>query len=176
MVNIVIRQLEWVDWLILGGIFLGFIYGVVKGFMREIAEILETAGLIYSIFEFYPRIADFLKPSAGPTLGPFVGILSFVASAAVFAFVISLADSFLRPILKTTLILPLRLLGGALLGAVHGLLLVGLLLHALTLVPVPQIQSKLSAGNSLFGLRAMQIIPQIHDRVGRAVTFFRQGR
>ena len=176
MLNLMLGQFSWVDWLIFGSLLLGFLYGVVKGFMREIAEILETAGLIFLVLEFQPRLIRWISPSAGQSLTPFIPLLSFVAVFAVFAFAISFVDGFLRPILKTTLLTPLRLLGGALLGAVHGLLFAALLLSGLTYVPVPRIQADLSPGHSLFGPRAMEVVPRVHHLVSQVVVFVRQMR
>lgn len=174
MFNLYAGTLQWLDWVILFFCAAGLIYGIGRGFMREIAEVAEFSVLIYLVMEFYPKVSDLFQGAVKGQFSQYLPLVTLIAVSVVVGFVIHLIDSFLRRLLSTTLISPLRMLGGALLGAFHGLLLSGLTAQILILAPVERIQTAFHPGGSVLGGKILTVAPRVHQTVERAVRLIQK--
>jgi uncharacterized membrane protein required for colicin V production len=167
-----LASLTWIDWTVIAFLFVGLFYGMKKGLMREIAVVFEMFVITYIVFQYYGPLADFFESHVPALSSIYAGAFVYVVILMALFFICRLLDSLLQKWLKTTLVAPLRVLGGALLGAVHFLILLSLLCQAVLLMPVHSVRKVFTAGNSYFGFQVSKLAPDIHADIQQAVEFF----
>jgi uncharacterized membrane protein required for colicin V production len=167
-----LASLTWIDWSVIAFIFIGLFYGMKKGLMREIAVVFEMFIVTYIVFQYYGPLADFLESRIPALSSVYAGAVVYVVILAALFFILRLVDSILQKWLKTTLVAPLRILGGAILGVVHFLILLSLLTQTVLLMPVQPVRKVFTPGNSYFGYQVSKLAPDIHAGMQQAVEFF----
>ena len=119
-------QISPVDWVYLVLILVAVFYGAKRGLMRIIAEILETIVVIVLTFSIYKKAAYFMNAVIpGLKMSLAIPIAYFVVLSLIFLMV-SIIDSYLKKTMHTQLLAPIRILGGAALGFIHGVLILSM--------------------------------------------------
>lgn len=144
--NIVIN---WVDFSIIVILAWTTIRGLLRGFIRSVFDILAFAVAIFLAYfwfnDFSVFISNYVKMPANIVL-----ILSFVAVWTGVYAAISLVGLLIHKILGRGFLGPINALGGAVLGASKGLLIIWLVLQVITMVPLPdQISTTLNDSSAL---------------------------
>ncbi|MFA7002025.1 MAG: CvpA family protein [Candidatus Omnitrophota bacterium] len=165
-----LMSFEWIDWLVVSMVLLGILAGMRKGLMREIVLVFEMFIITYILFEYYQTLAFYLE-SRIPFLGElYAGAVVYVVILFALMFAVRLIDALTRKWIQTTLVSPLRILGGATMGAVRVLLVLSLLSQVFLLVPLKTVQRVFEPGNSRFGYQVSKLAPDIHENIHLAVN------
>ena len=157
---------QWVDWVTVIFLIAGIMYGFKSGLMRELAEILETLAVIFIVFSFYKSLGDLLKtylkfiPAANSNAIAFIFLMILVWMLILYL------DKQLRKLFHTKLAGPIKAFGGAILGAVHVLLIWSLFSQALLLLPFPKVRKAYEKGNSRTGAYVKNIAIQAYQWMG----------
>lgn len=177
------ERFSWVDFMTCAFLVLGIIYGLKKGLFAEILETFMTAlALNFSIQYFeapaegvnhhltgfraahpdtiYSRMISPLDPGV-------VKFAVFLCVSVIFLLAFYWGVFKLRKVIHTTLIAWLRLLGGALLGALHFMILWSWLAFALILLPTDLAHSFHAESGSITG----QFIKKLPSRIQKLLDY-----
>lgn len=153
----------WIDWIAVFGVFLGFIWGVKQGIMRMIVEIAELMLVIFLVMLVYKNLAGFLSNILGSGAYKVAEPIAFFLTTAIVFLAVAFIDSFLKKLMHTEVVAPLRILGGAILGMIHSILLLGLLTQAVLTWPFWGTKKVFEPGNSKFGSALRVVVPVVFD-------------
>lgn len=167
-----LNSAAWVDGFALLFIFLGIIYGTQNGLLSEIAEILQIMIVIFIVFQFYGGVELFIRnhlkfiPRDSAAAAGYVTMLIAVWLAAAFIY------KFLKRLFHTQLARPLHVIGGALLGGVHLLIIFSFLVQTVNLMPISDPKKALQKGGSISGHYVAAIAPAIHTMILNPLQIF----
>lgn len=153
---------QWIDWLALFFVIGGVIYGIRKGLMGEVAEIVELTIVICLVHGNYEKLIFFLDKNFGQLPSESLPVISFIVTATLVWFVVAYIASRLKSLVHTETSTFLRMLGGALFGAVHFILLLSFLLQALYLMPLRATKKIFELGGSLSGYYLARVTPSLY--------------
>ncbi len=165
-----LMNLQWIDWVAVGFVIVGFFAGAKQGLMREMALILESFVMIYLVFNFYGVLST-LCVAYLPKLPPmYVDPVVYLLLLVIIFFVIFFWDSVLKKMIHTQVTGILRVSGGALLGMVHSLVILSILCQFLLLIPARPIRDVFTPGNSVFGHTVASLSHDINDGLRSALS------
>ncbi len=171
-----ISHFIWIDWVTFLLFVIGVIYGAKRGLMREVAEILEVILVTCLVLEYFPTVGNSLLSlfSKAPRFIP--DLTAYLLTTLVFGVIMILIDQRTQKWAKVQMIKPLRLLGGALLGGFHFLLLWSFISQPLSLLPLAVIQSVYERGSSYSGRPILGLAPSVHGWVADSIRGLAGGR
>jgi len=160
--NAILSQLKWVDWF--AGLFLvlGIIYGIKNGFMAEIAEIMELTVVIFFVFEYDDWLAVLLKNHVKWLPGDSVPVTSFILLAAAVWLTVGLTVRYLKKLVHAEVVKSIKMIGGAVLGGFHLLLIFSFISQAIILLPSAKLRKVYEQGVSYSGYMIAQLAPTVH--------------
>jgi len=164
--NVLIKMLAdhfvWVDWFALLFVVLGIVYGYQNGFIAEIAEIAQIMAVIFLTFENYKHLQSLVMHFYAFLPKDYVSGISYgVTGIAIWA-LFGILYKHLGKIFHTDVPKPLKTGGGALLGAVHLLIIFSFFCQTIILLPFPTARKPLTGGGSFSGAYIGELAPKIH--------------
>lgn len=155
-----------IDWIIIG--VLGFL--AFRGFRRGfILQLLDVVGAIIALivaFRWFESVGGLLSRSLGcsATLG---NVLGFILLAVSISGAVSFGGHLWRKATKASPVSLADSIGGAVFGAIKGVLLIGFILVILGSVPIPSVHSTI--GQSGLARDIGQITPKFYGLVEKAL-------
>lgn len=166
----VVADFIWLDWVALTIFILGLLYGIRKGMMRMLAEIVEMTFVIYMTMEIYPKVAYYLVNNISNLSTKIATPISFLVTLCLAWVFTAIIDGYLRKLLQTQLIFPVKLLGGAILGCLGSLLVLGIFVQIINLMPVAHWKKPFQSGYSVTGKYLLGVLPRTHEIVASPAT------
>lgn len=161
----VLSHFQWVDWVTTAFLVMGLIYGMRKGLMRELVEILELVLILAVTLACQKPVTAFFKvylPSfSEKTIAP----AAFMVTALCAWFVVSVIDKYMQKWVHAKISGFLKVAGGGILGALHFFLVWSFVSQAILLMPVRGAQTIYDAGNSTTGVYVKQLAPAVYRAV-----------
>ena len=158
-----LARFQWVDWFTMAFGLIGMIYGMRRGLMREIIEILELVIIIFLIFTYSPTTTALFDTYLPQMTHRAIQPLGFILTTAFFWFAIAFIDGYLRKAVHAKMTGLVRTAGGALFGALHFIIIWSVISQALILMPMPYLTKLYEPGNSVSGEKIKNLAPKIHD-------------
>lgn len=172
MAQDILKQLNWVDVVVIILLIRSSYVGVKSGLTSEVFKTLGIITAIVFSYHFYSIIADFLSTY---TLIPanYSGAISFVTITFFCILIFALFRIIIFKVLKMQFVMKLEMIGGGILGLVRGILVCGLIFMALTLIPVKYLNESINQGS----LSAPSILNITGKAYSKLVKFYpiRQG-
>ncbi len=163
----VFSHFTWLDWLAVIFVVVGIFYGMRKGFMPMLGEIIQLMIVLTITLEFYDRIIELIKTYVDilpeDTLKP----ASFVVTGLLTWLVCDFILKFLGKLLSAQTSAPLKLLGGAVGGAFYLWLFLSFISQAIILSSWDSIKTIYEKGNSYVGVPLAETAPRIHSLLTR---------
>ena len=152
----------WIDYVAFLFAVAGLIYGMKAGMMAELGEILQLSIVIFLTLAYFRKVVFFLA-NYFPSL-PHVSVapVSFILTAVAVWFVASFIFGLLKKVMHANVSAPVRILGGALLGIFHLLLILSFMCQALLLMPTKHTKKMFEQGTSYTGYYLSNMAPQIY--------------
>ena len=166
-----LSRLSWLDWFAAVLLVIGFLYGMKRGFIREIIEILETCVLIIVVFHFKTDVTAFLQLRAGIP-AEFASPVAFLALAIPTWWIIHWIDYRLSKLMHSKLTPLIKVVGGMVLGIVHVSLLLSFVSQVIILIPVQSLRRVFSEGASIAGPMLTNLAPSVYEAVSKPSVFF----
>ena len=158
-----LAHFHWVDWFAVMFVIAGILYGLRNGLMSELAEILEILIVIVLTHEYYVRLNFLLRQLFSKLSEAPLPAVSFILTGGLIWFVVAFAASRLRKLVHTQTLPLLRISGGAVLGAVHALLIFSFMSQAVLLMPITSLKKAYESGGSQFGAAIASLSPKVHQ-------------
>ncbi len=156
-----IARFEWLDWLTGVFILVGVVYGMRKGLMREIVEILEMILIVVLVLIYHKPLLhifdvylSFIPHVSAPAV-------SFILLGGAVWGVVAFLDGHVRKWIQAQVPPILKAGGGALLGAVHFLLIWSFISQGILLLPVAKLRRSYDSGHSYSGPLIQKLAPKI---------------
>lgn len=164
-----LMSFKWIDWLAIGFMFFGVLGGMKKGLMRQAGLIAETCVVIYIVFQYYGTIASVMSEYVPKAVGIYLETVIYLLALILIYFIMLFVDGLLKKGIQTTLVGPVRVLGGAILGLFHSLMVLSLLCQAILLLPIRSVIKNFEPGHSYFGPTVAKLAPTIEEGMQRAI-------
>lgn len=165
----VINHIHWLDWITAAFVIFGVMYGVKKGFFREVVEILEMIIIIFLTHLYYPILLSFLT-SYIPKMTPHsLAPAAFILTGLAAWFVVSFFDRPLQKWVHSKLPNFLRISGGVVGGIFHFLILWSFISQAILLMPIKTFPRLYESGHSVTGPFTKELVPAIYKRASESV-------
>ena len=161
----VLGRFQGLDWLVVILLVIGMVCGMKKGLLRELVEIFELGIIITLVFEYYPGLASILRIFLAKLPGGYPEFLAFIFLTALVWFAVRFLDGLVQKWIETKVIAPLRIAGGALLGAAHAFLMLSFFAQALLLLPSAALRRPFEPGNSRTGHWVAISAPAVYELV-----------
>lgn len=168
----ILSNFKWVDWLTILVLILGLIYGIKKGLLREIVEILEAVFIIFIVFSQYKKVAFFLGEYFSFVPQGFTPLAAFTVLTLPLWILVAFLDGRLTRLFHTKTIGPIRIIGGALLGCFHLLLLWSFISQPLLMMPFPRVRRVYEEGSSYTGDKVRKFAPRVYVSLTEAMKFW----
>ncbi len=165
---------QWLDWITFVSVLLGLFMGMKKGLLREMVEIFELLIVITIVFEYTPEIAFLLKTGWTKISEGYARALAFFLLAVAVLLAVHFLDKIMQNWAHTQMIAPLRMVGGALLGGFHVLLLLSFFSQPILAIPVPAIRHLYQPENSLVGYGLSFLAPKAHQEMMQPIRLLQQ--
>jgi len=166
-----LAHFHWLDWMVVAFIIGGLFDGVKKGFLRELFLLLETVLGVYVVMEFFPKIAHYLRETFPKQQVNIYDIVAFLLLTIAVFLIIHAIDKIVHKWFRTEIYKPVKLIGGAVLGALHFLVILSLMTQLVLQIPMTQMQRSFQPGRSLFGYQMPGIAATIHEQINTAVEW-----
>lgn len=155
--------LDWIIIAIMG--FLAF-RGFRRGFVVQLLDVLGAIVALIAAFRWFEPLGGLISRLLGcsPTLG---SILAFILIAVSFSGIVSLCGLIWRRKTKTNPVSFVDSLGGAVFGALKGVLIVGFLLVIIGTIPVPSVHAWV--GESGLAHDIGQVTPKLYGILERSL-------
>ncbi len=160
-----ISHFRWVDWVTVGFIVIGLLYGMRKGLMREIVEILEMILILAVTFACQPMVVSFFKSYLSSVSEKSLAPIAFMVTALCAWFVVSVIDKYAQKWVHAKLAGFVKVAGGGALGVVHFFLIWSFVSQAILLMPIRGAHQIYDAGNSSTGTRVKSFAPAIYQAI-----------
>ena len=155
-------QFDLLDVYVLLFILMGFVYGMKKGFLRMIIELLEMLILMCFVIGNYQSFTQILR-------GVIMKLPEAVALPISYFFILSviwasilILDSIARKWIHAETIVPLRVIGGGGLGMLYFFLIFSFLSKGLSLLPIQSVEKLYSLDQSSMGPYLVNLPGKIH--------------
>ncbi len=168
----VLSNFQWVDWVTILVLILGILYGIKKGLMRELAEILEAVFILFIVFSYYKKLAFFIRDYFPFIPDGFAPAVAFSVLIIPLWFAVAFIDGKLAQLFHTKTIGPVRIIGGGLLGCFHIFLLWSFISQPIILMPVYRIRRVYEDGNSYTGDKVRTFAPRVYATLSQAMKFW----
>jgi membrane protein required for colicin V production len=153
--------MNWIDILLLVLLVTAVIIGSKKGLVRELMALAVLAATVIISINYIDLIATKVYEQVGGS--PLVtAIISFVILLALIYAIFKLTAMFFYKVANLQRLGKKDQLGGALLGAVRGWLILSFLAFLIFMVPLPD-KFYLDFGNSFFGPTLAKTLPAIYE-------------
>ncbi len=161
------QKVNWIDLLVvillIRSSYVGFTKGFGWEFFRVIAVICAAIGAIYFYENGARLISDYI-----PVLYPLANQISFTSLYLIILLIIKIITLFIDKIIKLEVFSALDMIGGLVLGAGRGVILLSLLLITLMWTPIPYFEKSIQE-RSLTGQTISAAAPFIYEKI--AVMF-----
>lgn len=161
----IFTHLNWVDGFAVLFVIAGIVYGLRNGFMGELAEILEICIVITLTHEFYVKLDYLLRRLFTRLPEDPIAAVSFILTGSAAWFVVGFVAARLKKLVHTKMTPLLHMSGGAVLGAVHLLLIFSFISQAVILMPIGLLRRGYEPENSTFGRVIARLSPRVHHVV-----------
>lgn len=152
-----LKSFAWVDYIAVTLVLLGLLYGLRKGLMRMLAEVLELVAVIVIAMHLYPKVTYYLTQTIDQLPRTAAEPLAYIVTFSLVWVLVTILDSYLKRLIKTELFWPLKFLGGGFLGVVSAIFVLGILMKAISFFPLPASKKVFEKGRSAFGAQMVQI-------------------
>ncbi|MBN1687870.1 MAG: CvpA family protein [Candidatus Omnitrophica bacterium] len=166
-----LERLEWVDWLAFTFLILGILYGLKKGFLRELVEIAEMVLIVYLVMGIYEKIAAVIRAQTKKIPYDSADAVAYIFSGIVIWFVVMVIDNYGKKLFHAKAIKPIHYTGGAILGFFHWLLIYSFICLGLSFMPFWPVKMVFEVGNSYIGYKIVKIAPLVYEFVSLPVQF-----
>lgn len=163
--QMVFSHFQWVDWFTLIFLLIGFFYGIRKGLMRELAEILEVVIVMFLAMKYAGPMENFIRDAVAFIPKDYAPGVAFILTTAGIGFLVLFIDRYLSKWFQAKAAGALRVVGGALLGLAHAMLFWSLMSHAILLLPLPKLKPIYESGKSYTGAAVKEIVPKVYNTV-----------
>ena len=167
-----LSHIQWVDWITFGFLLAGFVFGMRKGFLREVAELLEVGIILTVTFIFQPMVLSFMTvymPSfSQKTMAP----AAFILTALCVWFVTSVIDKYFQQWIHGKLTGFLKTAGGGIVGVVHAFLIWSFISQAVVLMPLRAARQFYESGKSITGEAVKNFAPAVFAAVSEPGRYF----
>ncbi len=160
-VKITMAHFQWVDWVTLVFVLVGIVYGARKGMMREIVEILEMTLITILVLIYQKPLASLFNIYLSFIHDSSIPAVSFILLAGGIWGLVIFIDGHIKKWLHAQLPVWLKIAGGALLGAVHFLIIWSFISQGILLLPVPKIRKSYDSGHSITGVLVRKLAPKM---------------
>ena len=160
-----LSKINWIDWITVAFVLLGIVYGIRKGFLRMIAEILEFMVILYVTFFCQKPLADFLSNTASLLTPRAAEPVAFIVIALPIWFLIAVLDRHMQKWVHGKLTGIARGLGGAFLGGFYFILIWSFISQAVILYPYGGLSKLYKTGGSVTGTKIKALAPVLYSIV-----------
>lgn len=160
-VKSVMAHFEWLDWVTAVIVMVGIVYGARRGLMREIVEILEMILITILVLLYQKPLASLFGIYLSFIHAASIPAVSFILLASAIWGLVIFIDGHIKKWLHAQLPVWLKTAGGALLGAVHFLIIWSFLSYGILLLPLPKLRKNYDSGQSYSGVLVKEIAPKI---------------
>lgn len=167
-----LSHFQWIDWVAVISVALGVFYGVKKGFLGVLGDIIQLILVIAVTLQFNPQITKGFQDYFGflPTYA--IPLLGFIASALIFWLAIGFIFGHLKKFVPAHTSSPLRFLGGAVAGGAYLFVFLSFVSQGILLAPWESLHRAYGKGVSYTGYTLSQMAPNIHQLVMHPSKFF----
>lgn len=155
--------LDWIIIAILG--FLAF-RGFRRGFILQLLDVLGAIVALIAAFRWFESLGGFIGRLLGCS-ATLANILAFILIAVAFSGTVSLCGHIWRRKTKTNPVSLVDSLGGAVFGAIKGVLVVGFILVIVGTIPLPSLHAQV--GESGLARDIGQVTPKIYGLLERSL-------
>ena len=160
-----LESFHWVDWFTVAFVLVGLVYGIRKGLMRELVEVLELILIIFLVYNYKEFFLGFLKSLFPSLSNRFLEPAVFILVALAFWFLVAFLDGYLQKVEHSQVTKGIKVIGGGLTGIFHFLIIWSLISQVLMLLPARSLARSYEPGSSLSGEKVLGIAPLIQGMI-----------
>ena len=168
-----ISRFQWLDWLVIVFLAVGFIYGVRKGTKGVFSDILRLVIVVTLTFEMDDKVLYFLRPYIRFFPAHTHVLVSFIITAFVFWLIIYFFAVQLRKS-KSKSSTTSQMLGGAVLGMIYLFLNLSFLSQVFILGPWESVKKTYEPKESYTGYMLSRATPKIHEFITLPIRYLAQ--
>ena len=160
-----LQGVDWIDIAFAIFVLIGLVYGARKGLMRELAEIFELLIFNFLVYRFFEKIIIVLSNNFPGLSQGVTAPAGFILTAMAVGVILTVIDSYLKRLVHTQLIAPIRVLGGMILGVCQWVFLLSFISQAILLLPIGSLHKTYLKGNSHTGQWMAKLSPEVYKRM-----------
>ena len=166
-------QVNWVDIVILIFLLLNIVFGMRKGIIRGVINLIGIVLAIFLSIFWFQELGEYIG-SYIQTSSEMANIIAFILIFLTVILFAKLAEILLKKLFSLLFISWIDHLGGALFGLVRGSIIIGIILIAISFIPLPvflQEQLKNSFFANRFAVMTTVVYHSIKDWLPSTVQF-----